>query len=513
MVRALTHWKRVELLERPGGWCHRVLINACRSWWRRRRVEARYLSRQRGHEQTTPGPSTETMVFWSAVRNLPTRPRTAFVLYYAAERSLTEVAAILGVPEGTVGSDLSRARRRARTRARGVTMDEHTPDTEGDGEDRIDALARRSAIELRRSAPSDGPERIRRTARARQRTRTLGTIGGVAGLLLGALAVTRHVTRDDLVKVTPPTTSTTTSTNASVTTNAPPPTTLSTETSAVTAVPPPTTAPPPITASPPATTGGRAPDRTIALSDPRGNLGEQASILFTPDNRSILWGWKVTDEVNYTLYDAQSGGASAATRSAAISAARTFSPDGATYFTGTELLDGQTLEDLADAGSLPFAAPGSIAKFSPDGRWLVYLDMAADLVAIDVGALKLQWAWPAASITRSTPGGRLQSIVFDAASTAVWITETATGPERAFDLATGGEIPSGSRPASTSAKPAGFLTRPELTEGLDQGSECRLLSACATISPDGSQFASVVLTGQGDPVEIRVWDYATVAGA
>jgi RNA polymerase sigma-70 factor (ECF subfamily) len=44
------------------------------------------------------------------VRDLPERPRMAVVLHYAGDRPVAEVAEILGVPEGTIRSDLSRAR-------------------------------------------------------------------------------------------------------------------------------------------------------------------------------------------------------------------------------------------------------------------------------------------------------------------------------------------------------------------------------------------------------------------
>ena len=46
MVKALVNWPKVRRLERPGGWCHRVLLNVCRDWYRRRRVEVRFWSRQ-----------------------------------------------------------------------------------------------------------------------------------------------------------------------------------------------------------------------------------------------------------------------------------------------------------------------------------------------------------------------------------------------------------------------------------------------------------------------------------
>lgn len=110
MVRAFVHWPKVSRLERPGGWCHRVLINLCRSWWRRRRTRRRWLERQRPPETATIGWSAETAAFWAAVRTLPDRPREVMTLFYAADQPVAEIARILAVPEGTVRSDLTRAR-------------------------------------------------------------------------------------------------------------------------------------------------------------------------------------------------------------------------------------------------------------------------------------------------------------------------------------------------------------------------------------------------------------------
>jgi len=110
MVRALTRWDKVGRLERPGGWCHRVLVNLCRSRWRRRATEARFFARLRREEHTTAGPTAAGIDFWRAVRSLPERPRSVVALHYAGDLSVADVASILEVPEGTVRSDLSRAR-------------------------------------------------------------------------------------------------------------------------------------------------------------------------------------------------------------------------------------------------------------------------------------------------------------------------------------------------------------------------------------------------------------------
>lgn len=110
MVKAFVRWGRVGTLERPGGWCHRVLVNACRSWWRRRRTEARHLASLRREHATTAEPSADVVAFWAALRTLPERPRAAVALHFATDLTMADVAAVLGVPEGTVRSDIARAR-------------------------------------------------------------------------------------------------------------------------------------------------------------------------------------------------------------------------------------------------------------------------------------------------------------------------------------------------------------------------------------------------------------------
>ncbi len=111
MVRALTRWDQVSMLDRPGAWCHHVLLNLCRSRLRRRATEWRYFSRLRRSEPTQPGPSEETIAFWSATRSLPDRPRAVVALYFGADMTSVQIAGVLGVPEGTVRTDLAAARR------------------------------------------------------------------------------------------------------------------------------------------------------------------------------------------------------------------------------------------------------------------------------------------------------------------------------------------------------------------------------------------------------------------
>lgn len=110
MLKAFVNWGRVGSLERPGGWCHRVLVNACRSLFRRRRTAVRWLAGRPRVEPSTAGPSPDVLAFWAAVRRLPERPRQVVALHYAGDLAVEEIARILTVPEGTVRSDLTRAR-------------------------------------------------------------------------------------------------------------------------------------------------------------------------------------------------------------------------------------------------------------------------------------------------------------------------------------------------------------------------------------------------------------------
>ena len=68
MLKAFIGWNRISGYEQPHGWAHRVLVNRCVGWWRRRRTEARYLASLRRQEAVSAGPSPDALAFWQAVR-------------------------------------------------------------------------------------------------------------------------------------------------------------------------------------------------------------------------------------------------------------------------------------------------------------------------------------------------------------------------------------------------------------------------------------------------------------
>jgi len=94
----------------PSGYVRTVAANLCRSAVRRRLAEARALARL-GRRPPPVAPLPEPSEgFWEAVRELPHRQAQVAALFYLEDRSLAEVAAMLGLAEGTVKAHLSRAR-------------------------------------------------------------------------------------------------------------------------------------------------------------------------------------------------------------------------------------------------------------------------------------------------------------------------------------------------------------------------------------------------------------------
>jgi len=95
-----------------GTWLHRIV--ARRALDRRERLKAR--AKREAPEADAPEPAAPAAADDPGPRlerlldGLPERARAAVVLYYYEDRAVAEVARILGVPEGTVKTLLSRAR-------------------------------------------------------------------------------------------------------------------------------------------------------------------------------------------------------------------------------------------------------------------------------------------------------------------------------------------------------------------------------------------------------------------
>jgi RNA polymerase sigma factor (sigma-70 family) len=99
-VAAHRSWDR----SRPAGpYLRACVLNGCRSWGRRRRLE-------RDRRPPVPPPSQlEADELWDAIARLDPRKRTAIVLRYYADLPDVEIAAHLGVRPTTVRTLVRRA--------------------------------------------------------------------------------------------------------------------------------------------------------------------------------------------------------------------------------------------------------------------------------------------------------------------------------------------------------------------------------------------------------------------
>lgn len=105
-------WPRVSS-ERIDAYARRVLVNNCIAVYRTR---GREVLRD---EVPDPGPSDpdhdQRIVLLAALAGLSTRDRAVLALRYLEDLSVVEVARVLGLPEGTVKSQTSRALARLQT--------------------------------------------------------------------------------------------------------------------------------------------------------------------------------------------------------------------------------------------------------------------------------------------------------------------------------------------------------------------------------------------------------------
>lgn len=116
LVRAYTNWDTVVRLERPGAWARRVVVNLARDHGRHRAVRRRRLpelARQTDLSHSAADAPYDAE-FWAAVATLSDRQRTAVALFYVGDRSVSDVAAAMGIREGSVKTTLHQARKRLR---------------------------------------------------------------------------------------------------------------------------------------------------------------------------------------------------------------------------------------------------------------------------------------------------------------------------------------------------------------------------------------------------------------
>ena len=123
-LRAFRSWDGVRGLDRPDLWVRTVAVNLSASRFRRMAAETRALGRLLARR----APVSEELPedderFWAAVRRLPPRQAHAIALRYADDRSVAQIAEVMGCAEGTVKAHLSQGRA-ALTRLLGLSVEE-----------------------------------------------------------------------------------------------------------------------------------------------------------------------------------------------------------------------------------------------------------------------------------------------------------------------------------------------------------------------------------------------------
>lgn len=134
LVRAAKRWSRVRDLDSPGGWAYRVAMNLAKSWFRRRRAEARAYARigaTDDAEADLDADFGDRNAVRTAVGALPEAQRAAVVCRYYLGMSGPEAAEALGISHDAV---------RARTKRGIATLRDELGREAFDAEEAHDAV-------------------------------------------------------------------------------------------------------------------------------------------------------------------------------------------------------------------------------------------------------------------------------------------------------------------------------------------------------------------------------------
>lgn len=108
--RAHRNWQTVSMYDKPGAWLRRVTINLASS--ARTRLRREVQAKLRLSSERTDAATGEPLDgdVWDAVRRLPAGQRSAVALFYLEDRSVADIAQIMGVAENTAKAHLHKAR-------------------------------------------------------------------------------------------------------------------------------------------------------------------------------------------------------------------------------------------------------------------------------------------------------------------------------------------------------------------------------------------------------------------
>jgi RNA polymerase sigma factor (sigma-70 family) len=113
LVRVLPRHRRGAITDLDA-YLRRVVVNLFSSWRRRKALERADLARRARAVEPSAGDADvgrldEQSALWPLLLRLPLRQRAVLVLRFVEDRSVADVAAVMGVEAGTVKSQTSKA--------------------------------------------------------------------------------------------------------------------------------------------------------------------------------------------------------------------------------------------------------------------------------------------------------------------------------------------------------------------------------------------------------------------
>jgi RNA polymerase sigma factor (sigma-70 family) len=119
LVRVLPRHRRGTIVDLDA-YLRRVVVNLFASWRRRRALERADLARRANAiapeaRDVGIGRLDEQSALWPLLLRLPLRQRAVLVLRFVEDRSVSDVATVMGIDQGTVKSQTSKALTQLRT--------------------------------------------------------------------------------------------------------------------------------------------------------------------------------------------------------------------------------------------------------------------------------------------------------------------------------------------------------------------------------------------------------------
>jgi RNA polymerase sigma-70 factor (sigma-E family) len=130
LARAYLRWDRITRRDDPDVYVRQAIVNAARSWWRRRSNHE--IPTDEPVDRALPGDVGADTVqrdeLWRHIQHLPARQRAVLVLRYYEDFDDDAIAAVLGCTRTTVRTHAMRALDRLRTHYRAPVLAQNKGD-------------------------------------------------------------------------------------------------------------------------------------------------------------------------------------------------------------------------------------------------------------------------------------------------------------------------------------------------------------------------------------------------